>query len=626
MSFKRFKKLQKYQGDNKVIPYVYKKGDPINSITYETWFDCYKPYGKWSTSNEKLCKRVPFEDGMILGYLHEKVDYPFEIKYNQHANIEHPDYEVPDCETPYPDLVDYSIAKMTTTGGRLHSVIIDDKIENLKHCLSNIHGSPVPPADTGASCIAYGKWYFNLDVSECKSLNYFYLPEWEERHYDCPTIKAIYFMKPFSDNLVCLNSVITIGKSLEEIQFLGLTGHNVQDARHFIDYDYAMNIEDNNSLTELHLPLLRGKEDGSTWWRNFLSIPSLEYLDISSLRLPVDIDPDDPSTFTAYFIPYGNFGFGQNMYMLGLPNIKIIKCTRRTKEIFQAVDAWSLENDLSEFNKHSWLTGSYTPLNVKWIISDDEEIKDVESVPEPMIFDLYTVKKFYIDTDNDGIYETETEYRKYEYDRQMLCDEGDCQYCTDYDLFEWREVEDDYICEEVMDEKCKGCYPFKIRITNGTQYFRNDLTLTFFDNEQYDLTECETLNQLFSGCINLKGHIDLSEIKSISWYNTGYRTFYNCENITSIDLSNWFLVGAIRDVQFNFNEMFKGCTNLEYIDASNFRIEVATKTPSTSDMFWGCKSLKKIRCTQEFRNLVGNKSIGAGGGETLNDVVEFEIV
>lgn len=236
MSFKRFQKLQKYQGDNKVIPYVYKKGEVLSSDEYDTWFDCYEPYGKWYPTNEKMCERIPFEDGMVLGSFHKTHIDPFELKYNESASIDHPDYEVPDCvPSPYPDYVSYSIARIPTTDGGVHSVIIEDKIENLKNFFSNLRYPPNYDIPYGSSCIAYGKWYFNLDVSDCKSLFGFYRPEYEHWRDGCPEIKAIYFMKPFSDKINCLNEAIAGAESLEEVQFLGLTGHYLDSASHFIE-------------------------------------------------------------------------------------------------------------------------------------------------------------------------------------------------------------------------------------------------------------------------------------------------------------------------------------------------------------------------------------------------------
>ena len=97
------------------------------------------------------------------------------------------------------------------------------------------------------------------------------------------------------------------------------------------------------------------------------------------------------------------------------------------------------------------------------------------------------------------------------------------------------------------------------------------------------------MNDCFSGCSNLKvanlSNLDLTNnhcfmnffkndinLEQVTFPSTGfsqiywyYRMFYNCESLTSIDMS----LVSNSNGQY-FYEMFYGCTKLQFIDLSSF--------------------------------------------------------
>ena len=62
--------------------------------------------------------------------------------------------------------------------------------------------------------------------------------------------------------------------------------------------------------------------------------------------------------------------------------------------------------------------------------------------------------------------------------------------------------------------------------------------------------------------------------------------FYNCDSLTSIDLS-----GFVTDKATDMTSMFEHCISLKSIDLSNFN---TVSLVSMSRMFFDCKSLSKV--------------------------------
>ena len=64
--------------------------------------------------------------------------------------------------------------------------------------------------------------------------------------------------------------------------------------------------------------------------------------------------------------------------------------------------------------------------------------------------------------------------------------------------------------------------------------------------------------------------------------------FYNCENLVSLNLSNFFASKKIKSA----SEMFYNCKSLELIDLSNFDLSIIT---DKEKMFEGCTAKVKTK-------------------------------
>lgn len=70
--------------------------------------------------------------------------------------------------------------------------------------------------------------------------------------------------------------------------------------------------------------------------------------------------------------------------------------------------------------------------------------------------------------------------------------------------------------------------------------------------------------------------------------------FYNCRNLTSLDLSSFDTSNVT-----NMNSIFDGCSNLISLDLSSFD---TTKVTNMSSMFYNCLSLNKLYLSSSFFN------------------------
>jgi len=126
--------------------------------------------------------------------------------------------------------------------------------------------------------------------------------------------------------------------------------------------------------------------------------------------------------------------------------------------------------------------------------------------------------------------------------------------------------------------------------TNGTFKFPENSSYMFsgFRNlvsieglEYIDTNEVTTMSSMFYNCNNLTS-LDLSSFDTSQVTDMSYM-FYNCNNLTSLDLSNF----DTSQVTY-MNSMFERCNNLTSLDLSNFD---TSKVTSMGSMFKECNNL-----------------------------------
>ena len=108
----------------------------------------------------------------------------------------------------------------------------------------------------------------------------------------------------------------------------------------------------------------------------------------------------------------------------------------------------------------------------------------------------------------------------------------------------------------------------------------------------------------------LKRLKNLEKITGLEYLNTEKVTdmqkmFYNCKNLSSLDLSN-FNTEKVTDM----NKMFYNCNKLSSLDLSNFNTE---KVTNMSGMFFGCSALTTIYASDNFKTdkvTVGSNMFG----------------
>ena len=105
-----------------------------------------------------------------------------------------------------------------------------------------------------------------------------------------------------------------------------------------------------------------------------------------------------------------------------------------------------------------------------------------------------------------------------------------------------------------------------------------EIDFTGFDCSSVSRVKC-----LFEDCINLKKITFNSNFGEI---NSLYRTFSNCNSLTSIDLSV-FDTSQVSEMQYLFNN----CNSLLYLNISNF---ITSEVYSMEYMFYSCTSLRSI--------------------------------
>ena len=115
-------------------------------------------------------------------------------------------------------------------------------------------------------------------------------------------------------------------------------------------------------------------------------------------------------------------------------------------------------------------------------------------------------------------------------------------------------------------------------ITSLNSMFRYCSKLTTVDVSSFDLKNVTTMNNMFDTCTNLQQIIGLEKLHAPKLTDMN-AMFCNCKSLTRIDLSGIRPEDYVRIVDNNVNwgnstqSRFYGCSNVEYLDLSNFKIK-----------------------------------------------------
>lgn len=123
------------------------------------------------------------------------------------------------------------------------------------------------------------------------------------------------------------------------------------------------------------------------------------------------------------------------------------------------------------------------------------------------------------------------------------------------------------------------------KIANAARMFDGCYNLTSIDFNAFDGSYLTNIDRMFNGCVNLTS-IDFSKFISNNITGGMSGICYNCQNISSIDLSN---INTSR--VNNMTEAFSGCTNLTNINLKNFD---ASKCIYFSYTFQNCTNLHEV--------------------------------
>ena len=172
-----------------------------------------------------------------------------------------------------------------------------------------------------------------------------------------------------------------------------------------------------------------------------------------------------------------------------------------------------------------------------------------------------------------------------------------------------------HLIKIIFKKKLKSC---------KNMFFKCD-NITEIDCSFFDCSEVSSCENMFSSCTYLKkinfGKLNFSLSKSFQ------EMFFDCENLIELDTSNFNTKNSL-----SFESMFNGCIQLKKLDVKNFDSskcenmicmfkncqniteidilkwdmsklkKVFNKSP-ISELFFGCKKLKTIKMSANFRNI-----------------------
>jgi len=136
--------------------------------------------------------------------------------------------------------------------------------------------------------------------------------------------------------------------------------------------------------------------------------------------------------------------------------------------------------------------------------------------------------------------------------------------------------------------KEKGIYTIKYKfpkLLKSTNFmFYNCQNLTNLDLSNLDTKQCKNMCGMFSGCMLLKeikmSNINTEQVHNMSWM------FNECTSLKDLNISNFNTNNVT-----NMSYMFTRCSSLNNLNILNLNTQNVT---NTSEMFWGCKSLTKL--------------------------------
>ena len=120
--------------------------------------------------------------------------------------------------------------------------------------------------------------------------------------------------------------------------------------------------------------------------------------------------------------------------------------------------------------------------------------------------------------------------------------------------------------------------------------FYNCSNLTSLDLPSFNTANVTTMEQMFYGCSSLTS-LDLSNYDN-SKVTTMSEMFSGCSGLTSLNLSN-FKTANVTEMY----RMFFDCSGLKDLDLSSFN---TAKVTTMGQMFFGCSSLKTIYVSDDF--------------------------
>ena len=148
-------------------------------------------------------------------------------------------------------------------------------------------------------------------------------------------------------------------------------------------------------------------------------------------------------------------------------------------------------------------------------------------------------------------------------------------------------------------------------VANMSSMFYNCSNLTTLDLSNFDTSSVANMSSMFYNCSNITT-LDLSNFDTSSVTNMG-SMFYSCENLTTLDVSN-FNTSSVTDMSY----MFSYCSNLTTLDLSNFDTSAVT---DMSVMFGFCSNLTTLDLSNFDTSAVTDTRVMFGSCRNLTSII-----
>ena len=148
--------------------------------------------------------------------------------------------------------------------------------------------------------------------------------------------------------------------------------------------------------------------------------------------------------------------------------------------------------------------------------------------------------------------------------------------------------------------------------TSMANMFYNCNSLTSIDVSHFNTSNVTDMRNMFYDCSSLTSidvsHFNTSNVTDIQ------RMFYNCSSLTSIDVSN-FDVSKVASIEY----MFYNCSSLTSLDLTNFKpnFDITLETTFFNSLFEGCSSLKTIYCNDNWYNEIDRYNENHSGSDRI---------